>query len=90
MLDDEMITNGVEHIFVAPGRDGSGQPFVQFDVEHLVAQRLGGTHIRLITGEPGGVGSLRMNEEAGWFKQSSHDEGRWGAMRAGRSQRFDT
>ena len=55
MLDDEMIANGIERIFVKTGRVGLLKPFVEFEVEDLKAQRLCRADFIRVAGEPRAV-----------------------------------
>jgi hypothetical protein len=62
MLDDEMIARGVKRIFIEAGGMGTFKSFVQFEIENLVAQRLGGSNFARILREACSVLALRSNQ----------------------------
>ena len=55
MFNDEMIANGIERVFVQPGDVRLFQPFVEFEIEDLKAQRLRGADFVRISGKPRGI-----------------------------------
>lgn len=48
MLNDEMIANGIEGVFVQAGRVGLFKPFVEFEIETLTPQRLRRTNVTVL------------------------------------------
>ena len=55
MLHEEMIANGIKSIFVQACETGLFEALIEFEVEYLVTQGLGGANLVWIIREPCGV-----------------------------------
>jgi len=72
MLDQEVIANGVEGIFVTAGGAGRGEAFVELQVEDLEAQHLCGADFIGVSSEPCRVLSRRTDQQPNGFKSGIH------------------
>ena len=55
VLNDEMIANSIEAVFVQPGRVGFFKSFAEFEIEDLKSQGLRGADFIQVTGKPRAV-----------------------------------
>ena len=68
MLNDEMIANSIERIFIQAGGIGLLKPLVEFEIENLKPQRLRRANVFRASSQPSLVVNRRTHHQTDRFE----------------------
>lgn len=72
MLDEEVIADGVEGVFIEAVDEGFGEAFVEFEIEDLKAERLGRTQFSPALCQSRGIVRGRIDDQPHRLENSTH------------------